>query len=168
MADNLNVRVGLAATAVRLPSSNQESQVIHNAGPGNAVLFPATLPPALAGLFGVPFPAGSELRTFKNGGAIWAAAVPGTFLVAPAVPASTSPQSNTTGQPVAVNVIGGTVTAVAVNGVTQTVDGVNIVGGMFIVPSGGTITLTYSVAPTWTWQAGAPTVIQVQAGIAAT
>lgn len=64
----------------------------------------------------------------------------------PAVPASGTAQNNTNAFPVTVYVTGGTVTAVAVNG---TVTG--LTGGTFRVPAGGSITLTYSVAPTWVW-----------------
>jgi len=168
MADNLVVQLGLTATVIRNPSSTVENQIVSNAGPGNAYLVPATLPAALAAMFGIPFPAGSVLRTLKNGSQLRAVAAPGAFLTAPGVPASGTPQTNSTGQPVAVTVNGGTVTVVAVGGVTQTIDGSNIVAGTFIVPAGSTITLTYSVAPTWTWQAGSPTAIRVQAGVEAT
>jgi hypothetical protein len=65
----------------------------------------------------------------------------------PAVPATTVPATNTSQYPVAVAVTGGTVTAVTVNGSSQfTATGVTAV-----VPAGGTIAITYSVAPTWTW-----------------
>jgi hypothetical protein len=67
----------------------------------------------------------------------------------PSVPASTTPVTNTTGAPVLVSVTGGTVTVVAVNGTTvATATGANVV-----VPANGTIAITYSVAPTWTWAA---------------
>ena len=62
------------------------------------------------------------------------------------VPASTTAQTNVYGVPMIVTVTGGTVTVIAVNGVTT-----GLTSGSFLVPSGGTITLTYSVAPTWTW-----------------
>jgi hypothetical protein len=45
-----------------------------------------------------------------------------------------------------VQIIGGTVSQVAVDG-TNT----GLVSGFFRVPSGKTITLTYTVAPTWSW-----------------
>lgn len=72
-------------------------------------------------------------------------AIPAT---APAVPASTVPQYNNTGSAVVVTVSGGTVTVIAVSGVTT-----GLTTGAIYVPAGGTITLTYSVAPTWTWAA---------------
>jgi hypothetical protein len=67
----------------------------------------------------------------------------------PAVPASTVTATNTNSFPVAVAVTGGTVTVIAVNGTTQ----FTATGNTAIVPAGGTIALTYSVAPTWTWTA---------------
>jgi Phage tail tube protein len=71
----------------------------------------------------------------------------GITIAPPAVPASGTPQANATGQNIWVTVIGGTVTAVTVNGV-QLLSG----DGSCLLPPGGTITLTYSAAPTWTWK----------------
>lgn len=65
---------------------------------------------------------------------------------APAVPASTVAATNPFTFPVPVTITGGTVTAVVVNGVTQ-----GATSGYFLVPVGGTISITYSVAPTWSW-----------------
>lgn len=70
-------------------------------------------------------------------------------VTAPAVPASTTPVTNTNAFPVAVAVTGGTVTVIAVNGTTQ----FTATGNTVIVPAGGTVAITYSVAPTWTWTA---------------
>lgn len=64
----------------------------------------------------------------------------------PAVPASTTPVVNATGQYVSVAITGGTMTNVSVNGVT-----VGAGAGNYSVPPGGTISMTYSVAPTWAW-----------------
>jgi hypothetical protein len=69
-----------------------------------------------------------------------------TLVTTPAVPASTVAQFNPNGFPVIVTVTGGTVTVISVNG--------NVTGqtsGAIVVPAAGTITLTYSAAPTWTW-----------------
>jgi hypothetical protein len=66
---------------------------------------------------------------------------------APAVPASTIALTNPFGQTCSVAITGGTVTAVLVNAVqVASGTGVNV-----SVPPGGTISITYSVAPTWTW-----------------
>jgi len=65
----------------------------------------------------------------------------------PGVPLSGTPVTNTSPLPSTVVVSGGTGTNVAINGVLQgTFDGTYVVPG-----NGGTITLTYSSAPTWTW-----------------
>lgn len=64
----------------------------------------------------------------------------------PAVPASTTPVTNTSPVAATVVVTGGTVTNVAVNGVTA-----GSGDGTYTVPSGQAIAVTYSAAPTWTW-----------------
>lgn len=65
---------------------------------------------------------------------------------APAVPASAAAFTNNFGSDAAVFVNGGTVSAVAIGGTAT-----GQTSGEFRVPSGQTITLTYTVAPTWTW-----------------
>jgi hypothetical protein len=78
----------------------------------------------------------------------------------PAVPASTTPIQNPNPFPARVVISAGTVTAVAVNGVT-----VGTGDGTYIVPTGGSIAVTYSVAPTWVWSyAGVGTVLSPGAG----
>ncbi len=64
----------------------------------------------------------------------------------PAVPNTTVAYTNAYGQDCMVVISGGTVTVIAVNGTTT-----GLTSGTVIVPANGTITLTYSVAPTWTW-----------------
>lgn len=64
----------------------------------------------------------------------------------PAVPASGTPVTNTSPLPATVVVSGGTGTNVAVNGIAQ-----GTFDGTYTVPAGGTISLTYTVAPTWAW-----------------
>lgn len=64
----------------------------------------------------------------------------------PTVPGSTVAYTNTYGFDCTVYVNGGTVSAVAINGATT-----GQTSGMFRVPAGQTITLTYSSVPTWTW-----------------
>jgi hypothetical protein len=66
--------------------------------------------------------------------------------VTPSVPASTVAATNPNAFPVSVVVTGGTLTAVVVNGVQ-----VGTTAGTYIVPGNGTISITYSVAPTWAW-----------------
>lgn len=64
----------------------------------------------------------------------------------PAVPATTVAFTNNFGSDAEVFVTGGTVTVIAIGGTAT-----GLTSGAFRVPSGQTITLTYSVAPTWTW-----------------
>jgi hypothetical protein len=65
---------------------------------------------------------------------------------APAIPASGTPLVNPFGFACVVTVFGGTVTVVAVGGTA-----VGLIAGTFLVKVGQSITLTYAVAPTWTW-----------------
>jgi hypothetical protein len=67
-------------------------------------------------------------------------------VTAPAVPASTVAATNTFPHAVLVTLRGGTVSAVAVAGVA-----LSVLSALVLVPAGATITLTYAVAPTWTW-----------------
>lgn len=84
----------------------------------------------------------STSRTSKVGGHIgWRPTA-----TIPSVPASTSALSNPNPFDCSVYITGGTVAAVAVNGVTT-----GMTSGNFHVGQGQTITLTYSSAPTWTW-----------------
>jgi hypothetical protein len=66
--------------------------------------------------------------------------------VTPAVPATTVAAQNTSANPVQVVISGGTVTVVAVNGVT-----VGSGDGTYAVPGYGSIAVTYSGVPTWAW-----------------
>lgn len=65
----------------------------------------------------------------------------------PAVPASGTAVANTTGQDISVVLLGGTVTGVNVNATSRATSTPAYVG----MPAGTTITLTYSVAPVWSW-----------------
>lgn len=71
-----------------------------------------------------------------------AVASPGT----PASFGSTTVVPNATGTVVLVTVTGGTLTFVYVNGVQA-----GTTAGTYLVPVAGTISITYSGAPTWTW-----------------
>lgn len=70
----------------------------------------------------------------------------GAGFATPSVPASGTPVTNTSSLPATVVVSGGTGTNVAINGVNQ-----GTFDGTYTVPPGQAITLTYTVAPTWTW-----------------
>lgn len=70
------------------------------------------------------------------------------FIAAPAVPASNTAITNLTGVDVMVYLVGGTLTGnVQING--HGVLAVTDVG--YYLPAGGTIRLTYSVVPDWSW-----------------
>lgn len=69
-------------------------------------------------------------------------------VTAPTVPSSTTALKNPFWRDAVVTVTGGTVSAVAVDGVAQ---GYTATGFTIIVPTGKTVTLTYSSAPTWVW-----------------
>jgi hypothetical protein len=64
----------------------------------------------------------------------------------PAIAPSTQQVLNNSGGPVAVVITGGTLTFVFVNGAQA-----GTAAGTYLVPAGGNISITYSVAPTWTW-----------------
>jgi hypothetical protein len=80
----------------------------------------------------------------------WPFTLAAPTVTAPAVPtsgtATTNLVANTTGTVVDVNVTGGTVTKIYVSG-TDT----GQTSGHVYVPAGGTVSITYSAAPTWTW-----------------
>lgn len=67
-------------------------------------------------------------------------------VTAPTLPASGTALTNPFWRHATVHVSGGTVTQVSVDGVNQL-----STSGAFDVPSGHSITLTYSVAPSWAW-----------------
>jgi hypothetical protein len=67
-------------------------------------------------------------------------------VTSPGVPLTTVPYVSTYNDPVLVTVIGGTGTNVSINGVLQ-----GTFDGTYVLPPLGTIILTYSAAPTWSW-----------------
>lgn len=67
-------------------------------------------------------------------------------VTAPTMPATTVALINPFYRDAAVNITGGTVTAITVGALTT-----GLTSGTVIVPSGGGIALTYSSAPTWKW-----------------
>jgi hypothetical protein len=87
----------------------------------------------------------------KNGGAnvrlVWDYQPLGPVGSPPAVPASTTAYTNQFWRDAIVTVTGGTVTAIALDG-----QATGQTSGTVFVRNGGTITLTYSVAPTWSWR----------------
>jgi len=65
---------------------------------------------------------------------------------APALPASTVAYTNSYGYPCQVQISGGTVTQITLDGVAT-----GMTSFFGIIPPGGTIAITYSSAPTWKW-----------------
>ncbi|HMG63096.1 MAG TPA: hypothetical protein VK599_09130 [Streptosporangiaceae bacterium] len=80
----------------------------------------------------------------------WAFNFAAPAVSSPAVPASGTATANlvanSTGTVVAVTITAGTLTFVYVNGVQA-----GTTAGVYLVPVGGTISVTYSVAPAWAW-----------------
>ena len=82
----------------------------------------------------------ANLRVFQGNQA------PGKIGSPPAVPSSTVAYTNNFGRDATVVISGGTVTVIAIDTVTT-----GQTSGAVFVRNGGTITLTYSVAPSWNW-----------------
>ncbi len=79
------------------------------------------------------------------------AAAPLMFTAAMTLGATTVASLNPNPVPVNVTISGGTVTVIAVSGVVT-----GQTSGTFLIPAGGSITVTYSVAPTFTMTDVAP------------
>jgi hypothetical protein len=84
--------------------------------------------------------------TFRCDRCEWPFTLAAAVVASPAVPLTTVAAANGTGTVVAVTVTGGTLTSVVVNG-TQA----GTTAGVYLVPVAGTISITYSAAPTWAW-----------------
>jgi len=76
---------------------------------------------------------------------------PSMFATAMTLAASTVASLNPNPVPVSVTITGGTVTVITVGGVVT-----GLTTGTFTIPPGGTIAVTYSVAPTFTMADIAP------------
>ena len=164
MADKFVVQVGLAPTAIRVPSGSLENQtIISPAGSPTVYLGQAGVTPAT----GMPFPAGSEYKALKNAASLFGCVAGSTVWAgAPAFPGSGSAATNTSGQAMTVTIAGGTVSAIAIGATTQSVNGVNLTSGTFVVPAGSTITVTDSVSPTtYLWQSGQQASLLVTTGV---
>lgn len=76
----------------------------------------------------------------------------GVWNGAPSLAATTVPMENTSGYPVWVDIIGGTVTEIDVeDGDGETIN-TGLTAGSFLLQDGRSITLTYSAAPTVAWR----------------
>ena len=67
-------------------------------------------------------------------------------ITAPSFPSSTTAVTNTYSQPVVATISGGTISEVAING-----SNVATTDGGYLIPPGGTIAVTYTGSPSWTW-----------------
>lgn len=99
----------------------------------------------------------SGASVFVDAGSLWdsgsavVTAAPGLFTTAMTRGATGVASLNPNPVPVSVTVSGGTVTQIAVSGVNT-----GQTSGTFTVPAGGSVTITYSVAPTFTMADIAP------------
>lgn len=123
---------------------NNAIQVVVTGGTMTAVLVDGVQVGAGAGTYQVP--SGGNIQLTYTVAPTWAWTLVGSSVSTPSVPASTTPVTNTTGTNVQVVITGGTMTAVIINGVT-----VGAGAGTYQLPAGATISMTYSVAPTWAW-----------------
>lgn len=111
-----------------------------------------TAPAVAASGTAVANPTGQWVNVAVTGGTTQAVASSNPAVGAvttPAVPATTVPVTNTNTFPVLVsaNANGATISAVSVSSVSQSTTVLT-----YVIPAGGSITLTYTVAtPTWTW-----------------
>lgn len=93
---------------------------------------------------------GPDLPPIVTGGSqyrVYSTHIAPGHATSPSVPTTTTALKNPFYRDAMVNVHGGTVTAIAVDGTTLT----GITSGVVMVPGGKTITLTYSAAPAWDW-----------------
>ena len=103
-----------------------------------------------------------DVGAMRDSASAVVAAAPSMFTTAMTIGATTVASVNPNPVPVNVAVTGGTVTVIAVGGVVT-----GLTTGTFLIPPAGSITITYSVAPTFTMTdvapAGLPTVTGVLA-----
>jgi hypothetical protein len=92
----------------------------------------------------------SGASVFVDAGSLWPSAgavvtaAPALFATAMTLAATTVASVNPNPVPQSVTITGGTVTVIAVNGAVT-----GLTTGTFTVPAGGSITVTYSAAPTF-------------------
>lgn len=138
-----NPSVPASGTPVTNPY-NDAVQVVVTGGTMTQVLINGVQEGTGAATYQVP--SGGQIELVYTVAPTWAWTLVGSSAATPSVPASGTPIVNTSGTNEQVVITGGTMTAVIINGVT-----VGAGAGTYQVPAGGTIQLTYSVAPTWAW-----------------
>jgi hypothetical protein len=92
-----------------------------------------------------------DVGAMRDSASTAVAAAPAMFTTAMTIGATTVAALNPNPVPVSVTITGGTVTVIAVNGVVT-----GSTSGTFTIPVGGSITVTYSVGPTFTMADIAP------------
>ena len=128
-------------------SSSSFVTITNSGGTVTAVYVNGVLVGTAAGTYLVPL--GGTISMVYTGAPTW------VWSYTPPVPitgtASTNVVFSPYGNPTTVSILGGTVTAVYVNGI--------IVGqgdGVYYIPPGGYISVAFSVAPTWLWTNATP------------
>ncbi len=92
-----------------------------------------------------------DLGAMRDSASAVVTTAPSMFATAMTLAASTVASLNPNPVPVSVTITGGTVTVITVGGVVT-----GLTTGTFTIPPGGTIAVTYSVAPTFTMADIAP------------
>ncbi len=103
-----------------------------------------------------------DVGAMRDSASAVVAAAPLMFTTAMTLAASTVASVNPNPVPVNVAITGGTVTVIAVGGVTT-----GLTTGTFLIPPAGSITVTYSVAPTLTMTDVAPAGLPTVSGVLA-
>lgn len=107
-----------------------------------------SMPLGVLDVTGLTQKAFQRLKGMRDGAMSWTnfLNINSPSVVTPGVPASGTPVVSTYNYTVRVTIAAGPVTNVVVNGVS-----VGSANGTYVIPAFGTITLTYTVAPTWNW-----------------
>jgi hypothetical protein len=103
-----------------------------------------------------------DVGTLRDSASAVVAAAPLMFTTAMTLAATTVASVNPNPVPVSVTITGGTVTVIAVNGVVT-----GLTTGTFTIPAGGSVTVTYSVGPTFTMADIAPAAGTLVTGVLA-
>lgn len=103
-----------------------------------------------------------DVGALRDSASTVATSAPLMFTTAMTLAASTVASVNPNPVPVDITVTGGTVTVIAVGGVST-----GLTTGTFRIPPAGSITITYSVAPTFTQADVAPAALPTVTGVLA-
>ena len=103
-----------------------------------------------------------DVGAMRDSASAVVSAAPSMFTTLMTIGATTVASVNPNPVPVNVTVTGGTVTVIAVNGITT-----GLTTGTFLIPAAGSITITYSVAPSFTMTDVAPASLPTVTGVLA-